>query len=326
MRAALRLLLPLILTPVAAEAQFPIPLPLPLPPPSPSSYVVKPAAPADTTVEVEYRVMWSRDKTRGEVEDEAIRGAQAEAIRRAVGVRVQSGQFGRKEEMGAEQLADVFHSIIQTDANGQVIASEPVDQRWGSDSSGAFGRLEYYWLKLRVTVARERAEIDPGFLVSVATNQEVYIDRDGGNVLSDTMVYSVRPTQDAYITIFTVRGDSVEAVFPNSHWAMRDNFVKANATLEFPSAQVRARIAQWRAYVPAGRSRTAELVAVVATKRPVPFDRPPEVAPPPKVRDVDIIEMPKASLAQFGQWLVRIPADQRVVNYAPYEVRRGKKP
>jgi hypothetical protein len=263
---------------------------------------------AQQSVEVTYRV-YAEDKTPKEARQQAIKRAQAEAVRRVVGTQVQAEQRTSTVKSG-DEMVDRFSQIVRTGASGRVVDYEVLEEE----------RLEragtlFFKVKIRATVVPEEGRPDPTFSVDLSLNEAdgVYLDR--ATQKSQELVVEMTPTKDAYFTLFNVTPDTIRVMWPNAR--LEDTFVPADSTVEFVPPDLRRLGLRWRVQVPKGETTVTERVVAVATKKNIPF-RP---VPNWEVEGGEV-KTAGASVDALNRWLVEIPLDQRALATASYTVKR----
>jgi hypothetical protein len=262
------------------------------------------------TVTVTQRVLVAGDVTPAEAKRQAVERALAEAVRRISGVRVQAAQLGVGDDRNG-RLNDSFLSVVQLDAAGRATDYRILDERFQTERHPSLGAQLYLELRALVTVAREHGTIDPGFKVSVSLNDALFFDGGGSIEGNDELIATITPTQDAYLTVFGVVGDSAQLLLPNAF--MSDNRAVASRAMELPAREWRDRGVHFRASLRPDEKARRELVVVVATRKPVQF------APAIPAGDAVSASFP---MMDIQKWLVTIPLDQRAIAFAAYEVRR----
>ena len=262
------------------------------------------------TVTVTQRVLVAGDVTPAEAKRQAVERALAEAVRRVSGVRVQSAQLGVGDDRNG-RVNDSFLSVVQLDAAGRATDYRILDEKFQSERHPALGTQLYFELRALVTVAREHGAIDPGFTVAVSLNDALFFDGGGSLEGNDEVIATITPTQDAWLTVFGVVGDSAQLLLPNA--LMSDNHAAGRRATELPAREWRDRGVHFRASLPPAEKARRELVVVVATRKPVQF------TPATPTGDAISSSFP---LMDIQKWLVTIPLDQRAIAFAAYEVRR----
>lgn len=264
---------------------------------------------ATDTVTVTQRVQLAGDMTPAEAKRQAVERALAEAVRRVSGVRVQAAQLGVGEDRSG-RVRDSFLSVVQLDAAGRAVDYRVLDERYVSERHPSLGAQLYLELRALVTVAAEHGATDAAFTVSVALNDALFFDTGASLDGNDELIATITSSQDAWLTVFGVTGDSAQLLLPNAY--MTDRRAPAGVSVELPSREWRDRGIHFRASLPPEEKARRELLVVVATRTPVTFTPPtgPDGA------------SQSFSLMAIQRWLVTIPLDQRAIAFAAYEVRR----
>ena len=266
--------------------------------------------PAGDTVTVTARVLIAGDVTAAEAKRQAVERALAEAVRRLSGVRVQASQMGVGEDRDG-RTRDSFLSVVQLDAAGRATDYRILDDRFVTERHPSLGAQVYYELRALVTVARETGATDAGFTVAVSLNDALFFDTGGSLDGNDELIATITTSQDAWLTVFDVVGDSAQLLLPNA--LMTDTRALASRPAELPSRDWRDRGVHFRASLAPAETARRELLVVVATRTPVtfPIERPAgDGAPSPSI-----------PLMAIQRWLVTIPLEQRAIAFAAYEVR-----
>ena len=267
-------------------------------------------AQATDTVTITQRVLVAGDVTPVDAKRRAVERALAEAVRRLSGVRVQAAQLGVGEDRNG-RVNDSFLSVVQVDAAGRATDYQILDERYQTERHPALGAQLYLELRALVTVAREHGVVDPGFKVSVSLNDALFFDAGGSLEGNDEVIATISSSQDAWLTVFGVVGDSAQLLLPNA--IMTDSRVLRSVAVELPAREWRDRGVHFRASLPPEEKSRRELMVVVATRKPVQFPAPPSTSDGTSA---------SFSMMEIQKWLVTIPLDQRAIAFAPYEVRR----
>jgi hypothetical protein len=262
------------------------------------------------TVTVTQRVLVAGEMTPAEAKRQALENALAEAVRRIAGVRVQAAQLGVDEERGG-RTRDSFLSVVQLDASGRATDYRILDERFVTERHAALGAQVYYELRALVTVARETGTVDAGFSVAVTLNDALFFDGGFGLEGNDELIATITSSQDAWLTVLGVTGDSAQLLLPNA--LMSERRALGGRAFELPSREWRDRGVHFRASLPPQEAARRELLVVVATKSPVAFPTGPSA---------DAAAQPAIPLMAIQRWLVTIPLEQRAIAFAAYEVRR----
>ncbi len=265
------------------------------------------------TVEVTDEV-YAGNKTPKEAHRAAIEKAQAEAIRQAIGTQVQTQRRSSQIETG-DEVVSRFSQVVRTGASGRVVESEVLDEERVERAGELFHRV-----RLRATVEPTTGRPAPGFTVSLQLTDDdrTFVDR-GALEDSDEIVAEMEVSKNAYVTLFNVKTDTLEVLWPNSitERLAIDPFLPADSTIQFPPPGLRARGLHLRVNVPEGRARTTERLVAVATKQQVPFLDVPDY----EVED-GTLTTAQATLQALNRWLVKIPLGQRAIQSVTYDVTR----
>jgi hypothetical protein len=267
-------------------------------------------ATAPTWVEVERRVPLIDGRTTDEVKQIAVREAIAEAVRRVSGVRVQGTQSSTSGDSAGTRI-DRFVQAVRLDVSGRATRWETLREEWRTDPK-AKDATPFLVLSLRVLVTPETGAADAGFSVTLgakSTRLDVRSERPAQN---DEIITTVRSSAEAYITLVSIAGDSVFVLTPN---AVTPVVVAGpRGVVEIPDAESRRIGLHLRVTLPAGIRRRTESLVVVATRT--------RVAPPGALGGGAARDTSTLTLAEFNQWLVGIPLDQRALAELPIEVQR----
>jgi hypothetical protein len=262
------------------------------------------------TITVTQRVLVAGDVTPAEAKRQAVERALAEAVRRVSGVRVQAAQLGVGEDRNG-RVNDSFLSVVQLDAAGRATDYRILDERYHTERHPSLGAQLYLEVRALVTVATELGAVDPGFKVSLSLNDALFFDAGGSLEGNDEVIATITSSQDAWLTVFGVVGDSAQRLLPNV--VMTDHRALRGTAVELPSREWRDRGVHFRASLPPNETARRELIVVIATRKPVDFP-----VPTPSVDAAS----PSFSMMEIQKWLVTIPLDQRAIAFAAYEVRR----
>jgi hypothetical protein len=263
-------------------------------------------------VEVESRALLTGTRSAEDTKREALYGALAEAVQRVAGVTVRGNAVAVRSD-SAGRVVDRYVEAVRLDAAGRAVEWRVLREGWRTTTARAIGPQVYYEIRLRVRVQRERGAADAGFSVRLATNAERFVVRGDAPATNDEVVLTVTSTVSASLTVVSIVDDSVFVLAPNA--LLPDVQATAGLAREVPDAGMRASGLRFRTSLPSGAVRRTELLAVVATKRPMPL---PARAGTGVARDTGVL-----TLAEFNEWLLGIPMNERAVAQLPVEVRRA---
>ena len=261
------------------------------------------------TVEVKYEV-FAGDKTPEEARRQALKRAQAEAVRQAIGTQVQAERSSATIETG-DEMVNRFSQVVRTGASGRVVAHEVLSEERFERNGSLFYRVR---IKAEVEPATGRS--DPGFELSLTLtdSDRTFVARNPLES-SDEIIAELKVTKEAYVTLFSVTPDTLQVIWPNP--ISETTVLQAGQTVQFPSPEMRNRGLHLRAHLPEDRNRATERLVAVATKQNVPFHDIPDFA----VKE-GALSTVQASLQAFNRWLVDIPLDQRTTATVTYDVVR----
>jgi hypothetical protein len=262
-------------------------------------------------VEVDRREALTGGRTADDTRRDALYAALAEAVRRIAGVRVQGSVVATRSD-SAGRVVDHYTEVVRLDATGRATAWRIVRDGWTTERPRGSESRAVYELTLRVCVERERGLPDPAFTVTLAANAGAYAVRGAGPAASDEVIATVVTSLDAALTLVSIVDDSVFVLAPNA--VMPVVRTAARRPFEVPDAELRGMGLHFRAWLPAGAPARTEFLAVVATRRPVAIPSAPGLG---AARDTGTL-----TLAEFNQWLVGLPMDERAVAQVPLQVRR----
>lgn len=261
-------------------------------------------------VEVTRREVLRADRTPAEVKHDALYGAIAEAVRRVSGVQVRGSQLSvRRDSAGI--ITDDFVQAVHLDAAGRAVDWVVVKDGWHTDKAKG-GDVVTYDLTLRVQVAAETGSADPAFGAQLTLGADRYLVRSDAADRNDELVATVTASRAAAITLVSITDDSVFVLFPNA--IAPSVAVEAGQATDLPSANLREAGLRLRVALPAGVRSRRELIAVIATRTPVPLFAP---AGGDAARDTGVL-----TLAEFNRWLASIPLGDRAVAQRPIMVQR----
>jgi hypothetical protein len=261
-------------------------------------------------VEVTRRETLRADRTPAEVKHDALYGAIAEAVRRVAGVQVRGSQLAvRRDSAGV--VTDDFVQAVHLDAAGRATDWVVVKDGWHTERVKG-SDIVTYDLTLRVQVASETGTADPAFGAQLALTADRYLVRADDPARNDELIATVQVSRDAALTLVSITDDSVFVLFPNR--IVDAVAARAGEQTELPAGPMREIGLRLRVTLPPGVRARRELVAVVATRGPVPIFA---AAGAGGGRDTGVL-----TLAEFNRWLAAIPLGDRAVAQRPILVQR----
>jgi hypothetical protein len=238
--------------------------------------------------------------TQDEARRKAVENALRTAIEQVVGVTVVAETLISNYKVSCD--------LVKSAPCGRVIEreilNEKVEQGKGSDGQPYLT----YHVTVKARVQQDKGAPDPAFRVNAELNRKVF--KNG-----EEMLLSVRPTKDAYITIFNLlEDDQVLLLYPNRY--DQNNLVKAGATLDFPP---KGKSGYYRLKVETAKGKNAshENIYLLATRKPVKFDFNRY-----KEGLADSYQGSSAFISDLLAEVVELPLAERSEQFIPYEVRK----
>lgn len=153
------------------------------------------------------------------------------------------------------QLAE---DIVSSLRRGIIVAEEVIKEGIVSE-----GKNTGYSITLKAKVKPIAVERGEGLGVKIALNREVFKENEEVQI-------RVTPTKDCYIYIFDIfQDDMVTMLIPNRY--LKDNYIKANTELIFPSRELNKTGIRLKAMLPQGFTKAIEKVKVIATTKRIEF-------------------------------------------------------
>lgn len=196
--------------------------------------------------------------TKSQARKIAIDNARREAVERVVGVDILS------ETMVINY--NVSGDVVRAIPHGKVIGMEILKEDIELIPAEKAGDVPFlaYKVTIKANVVKEKGESDAFFRIDAQTNRSVF--KEG-----DRIEIRVTPSRDCYVHIFNILEDeTVLILFPNRFDP--NCFVKAGATLVFPSAADQKRGITLEAFVSKGKNKVDEMFHILALREPLSFD------------------------------------------------------
>jgi len=227
---------------------------------------------------------------------EALGRARAEAVSKVAGFSVSAQDLRLRSETD-EGVLDAFSSLVHTSTAGRIL-SEKVERSSRIDEELG---VAFYRVRLEALVAPQGGVRDPGFLLEIEVAPRSPHLRNG-----EELRLTFRATREGYLTVLNVLADDrVVLLFPNSY--DEDRLLAENGPRRVPGDEARRRGVRFRAFLPEGRERAAEMILAVVTRDPLPLDFPTLAAGPGELPVLDY----QSSAELLNRWLVEIPLDRR---------------
>jgi hypothetical protein len=238
---------------------------------------------------------------------EALGRARAEAVSRVAGFSVWAQDLRLRSE-SEQGVLDAFSSLVHTSTAGRIL-SERVERHSRLDEELG---VAFYGVTLEALVASQGGARDDGFLLEIETTPASPHLRDG-----EELRLTFRSTREGYLTVLNVLADDrVALLFPNPY--DEDRLLAEGEERSVPGEEARRRGVRFRAFLPEGRERAAEMILAVITRDPLPLDFP---AAPDVAGELPVLDY-QASAELLNGWLVAIPLDRRAEATWQYVIHR----
>jgi hypothetical protein len=249
-----------------------------------------------------------------EARDEAMKQAQGEAIRRIVGVQVQSEQARwQSEHMVGEDTKyfDLFSEIHRTTSFGRILDQRIVAEGLEAVTTAGIEGQKKYVVSMDVQVMKESNRSDPEFTLQMSLNKEIF---SSSPVISesDEVLATILPSKDCFLTLLSVSSDTVRVVFPNEF--SKQNRIAAGCKFEFPPAELREAGVRLRVQLPSSQKHATEMLVAIATKQSMAF------VTGQREGLFHTIPTYVGAYNELTRWLVQIPPEERTEVSAIFEI------
>lgn len=223
--------------------------------------------------------------------DQALNKARADALRQ-LGVTIKAGEYRQKTE-DSQALTDFYSSFAESSTRGIIIDERNIKKSKPEQITPEGSDIPFFkvTVEIEALVAAQVVDPDPTFKVSLEAERDVYVERE-------PVIFKINSTQDGFLTIFNIKNDTLNVVFPNK--LMPKNQIKANVQFQFPAEKSRLRL---RLLPNSGQQKSDEMFVAIVTKENIPFDEGAIVT--------GKVPMKQAMLSAYAQWLYKISPDRR---------------
>lgn len=214
-----------------------------------------------TWVEAEGKVSVGENDTKSQVKAAAVADARSKAMNKFLGVSLDH-KFIDFQQEGLKGQVNLTENLLRVTRLGRELDEKVISSGYQDlpDCPGC-----RYRALVRTCLVPQQDKADKGFEVKLELNRTKFVD-------GDEAITQATPTRDSYIYILDVdMSQNASLIFPND--AAKDNKVRANETLVFPSEEFKRRIGQDKplyAELPKGLKVSAEMIRVIASKGPLP--------------------------------------------------------
>jgi hypothetical protein len=255
------------------------------------------------------------DVTPDEGKHRALDIARGEAIKQAVGVKVQEEVFRNMGELmkgkQTEEYFDTFAKLSRSTAVGRILKEEV------HYATEVEKDIPVYMVSLSALVAEEKGIPDPAFHVEVTLGNPVLLDR-GDALKNDELLFKITATQHCYLYVFNLlSNDTVDLILPNKF--LRNNLFDSEKKEQDYERDIRQMGIRFIVVLPKGTARTKEALYVIALKDNIEFKSEHFIQ-----NGDNTIPTYKSAMSEIMNWLVQIPADRRTESFQSYEIRRNQ--
>ncbi len=233
----------------------------------------------------------------------AIEDALRKAVEQVVGTRILSETLVVNMRLTGD--------FIKSAPYGKVVEKEILEDGVDQRGEGRSGQLSLvYRVRLKAKVVKEKGETDPYFRIEGGLNRQTLKHMD-------KLVVKVKPSRDAYITIFNLMADDkVSILYPNQ--ISRDNLLKGGTTLVFPAEENDRGPVSLKVELEDGKNHAAEAIYILATKSPVHFD-------PERYQEGQrtLYDGKTAFITDLMREIIDLPPAERAERFFPYEIVRN---
>jgi len=245
-------------------------------------------------VKVNVEIEIPRNRSEDDVKIELLTSARLKAIEDYTGIFITGGEFSSiVSDMinGQEYLFDSFRTFSNQIVNGKIIGEK--EPQFNRDNNTLH-------LKYEALIVKEKNNIDQTFEIECASNRKGY-------VYEEDIKFTVESSKDSYLTIFSVRDDSISVIFPNDYWN-EGSSLSAFIERPIPNEQ-EEKIGSFYAVSDANGSDYSELLIFVATLDSIQFGLPRKE-----------VQIYNKSWMDLNKWLLKIPRNKRAQCYLQIQI------
>ncbi|MFC1725509.1 DUF4384 domain-containing protein [candidate division KSB1 bacterium] len=211
-------------------------------------------------VEVSGEAILEGNKTRNEVQNEALQDAKRKAIELICGVTV------KDRIMILEKSDDPVTkavSLTECFSSGRIIEEKNI--KWSTETKviqEGKAPVVIYIVNLEIKVVKN-VKSSKSFNLNLSLNQEQFYT-------GDQIRIKVNPSEDCYITILNFASDNnVYVLFPNPY--QKENFIKKDHDTIIPSNSEIKRGIEYEVSLPIGINSHIEVIKVIGSKKNNPI-------------------------------------------------------
>lgn len=230
------------------------------------------------------------------MQNDAVKRARADALNQA-GIVVSASSYRVQTETNKE-MNDYYSQFTEATSRGIITQERNVrisDPKRITSKSAKDDAMFQVEAELEAYVIIPEGAADPGFSVQVTTKRTSYRE-------NEPVLLEITPSKQGYLTIFQVKNDTIQIVFPNA--LSRDNLLSAKQKFIFPKGF------ELLLTVDGDEKSTNEEFIAVVTKEEIPIAAIGEA-----IIVNDEMILPKLTLTDLSSWLSKIPLNQRTMDH-----------
>jgi hypothetical protein len=270
------------------------------------------------TVTVTGSAILSSGMTMDEGYTQAKNDAFQKAIESVAGIQVQAETrriVGEAKNKDTEYSSfDQFSQLSRTVSYGKVVSNRLIKSDVHSEQLASGESVVKVEVIYECEIAIETGTPDPSFTLSLNINKPIFYDE---NEKENEIEVTLECSQNAFVTIFSVSGDTARLLYPNE--LLTKNKIEAAKKLSYPGEAGKAAGISMVAALSKGKNKDTEMIFAIATKDPIGF----------KTNLVEKIPgyLPvyKATFEELMRWLLKITPDRRTEAHIVYEIRKKEK-
>ena len=225
---------------------------------------------------------------------EAVKRARADALNQA-GIIVSASSFRLQTETNKE-MNDYYSQFTEASSLGiitqerNVKISDPVRVSRATSNDEAVFQVD---AELEAMVAIPEGNADPGFTVTLTSKKKTVRE-------TEPVQLEITSSRAGYLTLLHVKNDTIQVAFPNG--LSRNNTVESKKPIRFPK--------EYELYltVDGDEQTSAEEFIAIITREDVPLITVSDA----KIVGDELV-LPKLSLTDLSQWLLKLPLNQRAI-------------
>ena len=239
------------------------------------------------------------NKTLADVQQEALKEAKVKALRKAgISENITKNQILITEQSDNE-FRQSFNEISQVELDGAITDWEIIEQSKKIDLNDDL----IVKITINARVIKYKSRNDPSFNAKLEGFSAVY-------EVGEPVKFSIRPTKNAYMTIFNFSEDYAQVIYPlNFH---QNSYLLKGHTYHAPFTED---LSNYKAELAHDKTMESNRLVVVLTREKINFNWSNEISG-------NLAKETKTSMKQVLSWINRIEPKNRQVFYRSYIVKR----